>query len=142
LPDRITVWMNHGDQVNELSDNFESLAATDTCRFAAVRHRQLPIYGLQFHPEVTHTKHGSELLGNFVRQICGCSGSWQLQSLIDREVESIRTRVGSNRVICGLSGGVDSSVTAALLYRAIGSQLSCIFVDNGLLRKDEAEEGK
>jgi GMP synthase (glutamine-hydrolysing) len=142
LPDRITVWMNHGDQVDELSDSFESLAATDTCPFAAVRHRELPIYGLQFHPEVTHTEHGNELLGNFVRQICGCNGTWQLQSLIDREVESIRTRVGSNRVICGLSGGVDSSVTAALIYRAIGSQLSCIFVDNGLLRKDEANDVK
>jgi GMP synthase (glutamine-hydrolysing) len=140
LPDQISVWMNHGDQVDELSDGFESLAATDTCPFAAVRHRKLPIYGLQFHPEVTHTEHGSELLGNFVRQICGCNGTWKLSSLIDREVESIRTRVGSDRVICGLSGGVDSSVTAALLYRAIGSQLSCIFVDNGLLRKGEADE--
>ena len=142
VPDQMTVWMNHGDQVDDLSANFDSLAATDTCPFAAVRHRERPIYGLQFHPEVTHTEHGSELLGNFVRRICGCSGSWELSSLIDREVESIRARVGPNRVICGLSGGVDSSVTAALLYRAIGPQLSCIFVDNGLLRKDEAEEVK
>jgi GMP synthase (glutamine-hydrolysing) len=142
VPDQMTVWMNHGDQVDDLSASFDSLAATDTCPFAAVRHRERPIYGLQFHPEVTHTEHGSELLGNFVRRICGCSGSWELSSLIDREVESIRARVGSNQVICGLSGGVDSSVTAALLYRAIGPQLSCIFVDNGLLRKGEADEVK
>jgi GMP synthase (glutamine-hydrolysing) len=142
LPDKITVWMSHGDLVDNLSANFESLAATDTCSFAAVRHRERPIYGLQFHPEVTHTEHGSELLGNFVRQICGCSGSWEVHSLIDREVGSIRARVGANRVICGLSGGVDSSVTAALLYRAIGPQLSCIFVNNGLLRKGEADEVK
>jgi GMP synthase (glutamine-hydrolysing) len=142
VPDQMTVWMNHGDQVDDLSANFDSLAATDTCPFAAVRHRQRPIYGLQFHPEVTHTEHGSELLGNFVRRICGCNGTWELSSLIDREVETIRARVGSDRVICGLSGGVDSSVTAALLYRAIGPQLSCIFVDNGLLRKGEADEVK
>jgi GMP synthase (glutamine-hydrolysing) len=140
VPDQMTVWMNHGDQVDGLSASFDSLAATDTCPFAAVRHRERPIYGLQFHPEVTHTEHGSELLGNFVRRICGCRGTWELGALIDREVESIRTRVGSARVICGLSGGVDSSVTAALIYRAIGPQLSCIFVDNGLLRKGEAEE--
>ncbi|HXY35539.1 MAG TPA: glutamine-hydrolyzing GMP synthase [Planctomycetaceae bacterium] len=142
LPDQLTVWMNHGDQVDDLSANFDSLAATDTCPFAAVRHRERPIYGLQFHPEVTHTEHGGEVLGNFVRRICGCSGTWELSSLIDREVASIRARVGSDRVICGLSGGVDSSVTAALLYRAIGPQLSCIFVDNGLLRKGEADEVK
>ena len=132
--------MSHGDQVDDLSADFESLAATDTCPFAAVRHRTKPIYGLQFHPEVTHTQHGGDLLGNFVRRVCGCGGTWQIESLIEREIETIRERVGNHRVICGLSGGVDSSVTAALLFRAIGSQLSCIFVDNGLLRKGEAEE--
>jgi len=140
LPSQITVWMSHGDQVDDLSADFESLAATDTCPFAAVRHRTKPIYGLQFHPEVTHTQHGGDLLGNFVRRVCGCGGTWQIESLIEREIETIRERVGNHRVICGLSGGVDSSVTAALLFRAIGSQLSCIFVDNGLLRKGEAEE--
>jgi len=140
LPNRFAVWMSHGDQVDDLSETFESLAATDTCPFAAVRHRTKPIYGLQFHPEVTHTEHGGELLGNFVREVCGCQGSWRISSLIEREIETVRERVGKSRVICGLSGGVDSSVTAALLFRAIGPQLSCIFVDNGLLRKGEAEE--
>ncbi len=125
-----------------LERNLESLAATDTCPFAAVRHRTKPIYGLQFHPEVTHTEHGGDILGNFVRQVCGCQGTWRISSLIEREIESIRENVGKSRVICGLSGGVDSSVTAALLFRAIGPQLSCIFVDNGLLRKGEAEEVK
>ncbi len=138
----MAVWMSHGDQVDDLSATFESLAATDTCPFAAVRHRTKPIYGLQFHPEVTHTEHGGEILGNFVRQVCGCQGTWRISSLIEREIEAIRENVGKSRVICGLSGGVDSSVTAALLFRAIGSQLSCIFVDNGLLRKGEAEEVK
>ena len=142
LPDHITVWMNHGDQVDDLSETFESLGATDTCPFAAVRHRTKPIYGLQFHPEASHTEHGGEILANFVRQVCGCQGTWRIDLLIEREIETIRERVGKSRVICGLSGGVDSSVTAALLYRAIGPQLSCIFVDNGLLRKGEAEEVK
>jgi len=142
MPDRFTVWMNHGDQVDNLSENYESLAATDTCTFAAVKHRSKPIYGLQFHPEATHTDHGGEILGNFVKQVCGCQGTWRIDLLIEREIEAIREIVGKSRVICGLSGGVDSSVTAAILYRAIGPQLSCIFVDNGLLRKGEAEEVK
>ncbi|MBL4883675.1 MAG: glutamine-hydrolyzing GMP synthase, partial [Planctomycetaceae bacterium] len=109
------------------------------CPYAAVKHQQLPIYGLQFHPEVTHTEQGGQLLANFVLNVCGCKGSWQMSSLIDREINSIRERVGDAQVICGLSGGVDSSVVAALLYRALGSQLSCIFVDNGLLRKGESD---
>ena len=142
LPDRLTVWMNHGDQVDNLPENYESLAATDTCPFAAVKHRTKPIYGLQFHPEATHTEHGGAILANFVRQVCGCQGTWRIDLLIEREIEAVREIVGKSRVICGLSGGVDSSVTAALLYRAIGPQLSCIFVDNGLLRKGEAEEVK
>ena len=142
LPDKMAVWMSHGDQVDDLSATFESLAATDTCPFAAVRHRTKPIYGLQFHPEVTHTEHGGDILGNFVRQVCGCQGTWRISSLIEREIEAIREIVGKSRVICGLSGGVDSSVTAALLFRAIGAQLSCIFVDNGLLRKGEAKRSR
>ncbi len=102
-----------------------------------MRHETLPFYGLQFHPEVTHTPLGSKVLGNFLSKICGCHGTWQLGDFADQAVEEIRRRVGSDRVICGLSGGVDSSVVAALIYRAIGSQLSCILIDNGLLRKAE-----
>jgi GMP synthase (glutamine-hydrolysing) len=139
VPDEIDVWMSHGDQVSQASADFEPLAATDTCPVAAVRHRQLPIYGLQFHPEVTHTPQGTKLIGNFLKTVCGCSGTWRLGDFAREAVEVIRRRVGSGRVICGLSGGVDSAVVAALLAQAIGPRLSCILVDNGLLRKDEEE---
>ncbi|MGO8749670.1 MAG: glutamine-hydrolyzing GMP synthase [Thermoguttaceae bacterium] len=139
VPDETQVWMSHGDQVCRVSDDFTPLAATDTCAIAAVKHRQLPIYGLQFHPEVTHTPLGSTILGNFLKGVCGCSGRWTLGDFAAETIEGIRRRVGGSRVICGLSGGVDSAVVAALLSRAIGSQLSCILVDNGLLRKGEAE---
>jgi GMP synthase (glutamine-hydrolysing) len=140
LPATTTVWMSHGDQVESVAQSFSALMETPTCPFAAIKHATLPVYGLQFHPEVTHTIHGSQLLSNFVKRVCGCRGTWKISSLIEREVASIRSRVGKSRVICGLSGGVDSSVVAAILYKAIGSQLSCIFVDNGLLRKGEAEK--
>ncbi len=133
------VWMSHGDQVTEVSDDFLPLATTDTCRFAALRHRNLPIYGLQFHPEVTHTPEGPTILGNFLGAVCHCSGTWKLGDFARETIDRLRTRVGENRVICGLSGGVDSSVVAALLSQAIGDRLSCILVDNGLLRKEEAE---
>lgn len=140
VPTTSTVWMSHGDQVTQLSEDYLALAATETCPVAAVRHRSRPVYGLQFHPEVTHTEYGAQILENFVKTICGCRGTWQISSLIEREIAAIRQRVGTSRVICGLSGGVDSSVTAAILAKAIGTQLSCIFVDNGLLRKGEADK--
>ncbi len=140
IPEAITVWMSHGDQVDDTVGLFRPLMSTSTCSIAAVKHHTKPIYGLQFHPEVTHTEQGGRLLANFVKEVCGCHGTWKISSLIEREVAAIKARVGNNRVICGLSGGVDSSVVAAILYRAIGSQLSCIFVDNGLLRKGESDK--
>ncbi len=131
--------MSHGDQVSRVSDDFIPLAATQTCPIAAVKHRSLTVYGLQFHPEVTHTPQGAAILANFLTRVCHCSGNWKLSDFAAETIASIRARVGDGRVICGLSGGVDSSVVAALLSEAIGPRLSCILVDNGLLRKWEKE---
>ena len=134
-----TVWMSHGDQVAEIGDEFEILASTHNCRLAAVRHKTRPVYGVQFHPEVTHTEDGKVILDNFVHNICGCGRLWTAKSFLEEAKAWIRETVGDERVILGLSGGVDSSVVAVLLHEAIGDQLTCIFVDNGLLRLHEAE---
>ena len=138
VPRTTEVWMSHGDQVDRVSADFLPLASTPTCPLAAVKHATLPVFGLQFHPEVTHTPAGGRMLANFLTAVCGCSGSWRLEDFAARTIDEVRRRVGPDRVICGLSGGVDSAVVAALLSRAIGDQLSCILVDNGLLRKNEA----
>jgi len=139
VPQQTTAWMSHGDQVNSLPPEFVPLATTPTCPFAAVRHKHKPFFGVQFHPEVTHTPHGTDVISNFLFHICGCCGNWKMTDFLEAESKRIRAQVGDARVICGLSGGVDSSVVAAMLHRAIGDQLTCIFVDNGLLRKGERE---
>src|SRR4051812_14604020 len=139
LPEETTVWMSHGDQVHELPEQFVALATTPTCPYAAARHKTRPFYGVQFHPEVTHTPRGEQLFQNFLYEICHCSGKWTMGNFVEQTIATIRKQVGGGKVICGLSGGVDSSVLAALLHRAIGNQLTCIFVDNGLLRKNERE---
>jgi GMP synthase (glutamine-hydrolysing) len=134
------VWMSHGDQMASLPDAFETLAVSDNSPHAAFRHRERPIYGLQFHPEVTHSVDGKEILRNFVLRVCGAQPTWTMRGFAEAWVPRIRERVSGRRVICGLSGGVDSAVTAALIHRAIGERLTCIFVDNGLLRAGETEE--
>src|SRR6185437_4512870 len=139
LPKDTSVWMSHGDQVQELPKDFIALATTPTCPFAAARHRSRPFYGVQFHPEVTHTPRGEQIFQNFIYDICKCAGNWTMDNFIEQTVKRVRQQVGNGKVICGLSGGVDSSVVAALLHKAIGDQLICIFVDNGLLRKNERE---
>jgi GMP synthase (glutamine-hydrolysing) len=138
VPASTTVWMSHGDIVNSVSDDFVSLAATRSCPIAAVKHRTLPVFGVQFHPEVTHTPCGSQIFRNFLYDVCKCAGDWQVGNVVRDAVEKIRQQVGPTaRVICGLSGGVDSSVAAALIHQAIGDRLSCIYVDNGLMRDGE-----
>ncbi|MDB5294829.1 MAG: guaA [Phycisphaerales bacterium] len=139
LPQDTTVWMSHGDQVKDLPPEFIALATTPTCPYAAARHATRPFYGVQFHPEVTHTPRGDQVFANFLYEICRARGNWTMGNFVEEAVGRIRRQVGTKKVICGLSGGVDSSVTAALLQKAIGEQLVCIFVDNGLLRKNERE---
>ncbi len=132
------VWMSHGDRVEELPGGFRSIAYTDNSPYAAAVSDDLNIYCVQFHPEVMHTPKGHLLLHNFAYNVCGCLGDWTPAQFIEEQVEQLRDRIGQGKVLLGLSGGVDSSVTAALLHKAIGSQLVCVFVDNGLLRKGEA----
>lgn len=142
VPKETIVWMSHGDQVKAASADFETLAYTTTCPLAAVRHRTRPFYGLQFHPEVSHTPEGGRILKNFLTDICGCQGLWRMTTFMEQAIADMRAKIGNNRVICGLSGGVDSSVVAALLLKAVGPQVACIFVDNGLLREGEADSVK
>ncbi|MFM1769848.1 MAG: hypothetical protein RJA22_2377 [Verrucomicrobiota bacterium] len=139
LPAQLQVWNSHGDKLTRLPKDFVVVATTENSDYAAIEHPQRKFYGLQFHPEVVHTPRGKELLANFVHGVCGCGRDWTMRSYLDQAVEEIRAQVGKERVILGLSGGVDSSVAAALLHKAIGGQLTCIFVNNGLLRAREAE---
>ena len=136
----IDVWMSHSDKVTQLPPEFERLASTSNAENVVIGHQHKPIYGLQFHPEVTHTTQGQNLIRRFAVDICSCKTEWNAGNIIENEIERIKQQVGSDRVILGLSGGVDSSVAAALLHRAIGDQLSCIFVDHGLLRLNEGDD--
>ncbi|MEY2681819.1 MAG: glutamine-hydrolyzing GMP synthase [Betaproteobacteria bacterium] len=136
----LDVWMSHGDKVSQLPDGFKLMASTDSCPIAGMADETRHFYGVQFHPEVTHTKKGAEILRRFVLDICAASADWNMPDYVQEAVNSIRTQVGKEQVILGLSGGVDSSVAAALIHKAIGDQLSCVFVDHGLLRLNEAEQ--
>ena len=139
LPQPLPVWMSHGDRVEAMPPGFSAFAATESISIAAMADGN-GRYGIQFHPEVAHTPNGAELLRNFVVDICGCSGDWTAEHFVSEAVEEIRAQVGGRRVICGLSGGVDSAVAATLVHRAVGDQLTCVFVDNGLLRRGEREQ--
>jgi len=140
LDKKINVWMSHGDQVQDLPDNYNLIASTKTAPIAAMEHKNLPIYAIQFHPEVTHTENGQNILNNFIFDICQSKNEWRIENLISQRIEEIKEKVKKDKVLLGLSGGVDSSVTAALLHKAIGKKLTCVFVDNGLLRKNESME--
>ncbi|MDP7058169.1 MAG: glutamine-hydrolyzing GMP synthase, partial [Nitrospinaceae bacterium] len=135
-----TVWMSHGDRIDKLPTGFKTTAFTDNSPIAAIENSITKIYGLQFHPEVVHTSEGIKLLDNFIFNICKCVKNWKIDSLAEFAIENIKTQVGNGQVLCGLSGGVDSSVVAMLIHRAIGDRLTCIFVDNGLLRDGEREK--
>lgn len=136
----IQVWMSHGDKVEAIPDGFEVVAESDNCPYAAMQDLDRRIFGVQFHPEVVHTPQGKEMLWNFAFKVCGCSGDWEMSKFIEDTVNRIRETVGDDHVLLGLSGGVDSSVVAALLHKAIGDQLHCVYVDNGLMRYKETEE--
>ena len=140
LNKKTNVWMSHGDQVQDLPDDYELLASTSTAPIAAMQHKKLPIYAIQFHPEVTHTDDGKIIIENFLFDICHACADWKIDDLIDQRIKEIKEIVKKDKVLLGLSGGVDSSVTATLLHKAIGKSLTCVFVDNGLLRKGEATQ--
>lgn len=133
-------WMSHFDYIAQMAPGFRAVATTANCPVAAAECQQKGLYAIQFHPEVLHTVEGSRMLANFVRGICGCRGDWRMDSFVEENIRAIREKVGSGRVLCALSGGVDSSVAAVLLSKAVGEQLTCVFVDHGLLRKDEGDQ--
>jgi GMP synthase (glutamine-hydrolysing) len=140
VPHDTQVWMSHGDKVEANPKEFQVLASTKNCAYAAVRHKKRAFYGVQFHPEVHHTPFGSQILRNFLYAICGCRGDWEMKSYVDNAIAEIRRTAGKDHVLCALSGGVDSGVVAALVHKAVSSRLTCVFVDNGLLRKGEAKK--
>ena len=140
VPEKTTCWMSHFDYIKEAAPGFRAIATTGNCPYAAVENSDKKLYGFQFHPEVLHTPQGSSMIYNFVRGVCGCSGSWKMESFVEDTVKSLRETIGDGKVLLALSGGVDSSVAAGLLARAVGRQLTCVFVDHGLLRKNEGDQ--
>jgi len=140
IPRKLSVWMSHGDQVDTLPNDFTVLASSSTCPHAAISSAERQIYLVQFHPEVRNTEYGNEIIKNFIFNICCAKTNWTMENYIDIEIDKIRKTVGNKKVICGISGGVDSSVAAVLIHQAIGDQLTCIFVDHGLLRKNESQQ--
>lgn len=140
IPNKLSSWMSHTDYIAEAPEGFVVTANTDDCPVAGMENAEKGFYAVQFHPEVNHTEHGSFILRNFVINVCGCSGCWKMDSFVETAVEELREKIGDGKVLCALSGGVDSSVAAVLLSKAVGKQLTCVFVDHGLLRKDEGDE--
>lgn len=138
-PDTIC-WMSHNDYIETPAPGFAVTAYTDNCPVAAVENQEKKLYAVQFHPEVLHTQEGKKMLHNFVYEVCGCKGDWKMDSFVERSVTALREKIGDGKVLCALSGGVDSSVAAAMLSKAVGNQLTCVFVDHGLLRKNEMEQ--
>ena len=133
-------WMSHNDYISKEAPGFEISARTNDCPVAAVENKEKKLYAVQFHPEVLHTQEGTKMLSNFVYQVCGCAGDWKMDSFVEDSIKAVREKVGNGKVLCALSGGVDSSVAAVLLSKAVGNQLTCVFVDHGLLRKNEGDE--
>ena len=133
-------WMSHTDYISSIPEDFEVTAYSESCPVAAYENAEKKLYSVQFHPEVNHTEFGKEMLKNFLYKVCGCQGDWIMSDFAKRSIEALRQKIGDKKVLCALSGGVDSSVAAVMLHKAVGKQLTCIFVDNGLLRKNEGDE--
>ena len=140
VSEKTICWMSHFDYISKVADGFDIVATTSDCPVAAAQNKEKNLYAIQFHPEVLHTQEGTKMLYNFVRNVCGCAGTWRMDSFVENSIKAIREKVGDGKVLCALSGGVDSSVAAVMLSKAIGGQLTCVFVDHGLLRKDEGDE--
>lgn len=140
LPNQNVCWMSHNDYIEQAAPGFDIIAHTPNCPVAAAQDTARGLYCVQFHPEVLHTENGTKILHNFVYKVCGCAGTWKMDSFVEHSVNALREKIGNGKVLCALSGGVDSSVCAAMLAKAIGKQLTCVFVDHGLLRKNEREQ--
>lgn len=140
IEDETVCWMSHTDYISQLPEGFKVTASSDTCPCAAYENAEKKLYAVQFHPEVNHTIHGKEMLRNFLYNVCGCKGDWIMKEFAEKSIKALKEKIGNKKVLCALSGGVDSSVAAVMIHRAVGKQLTCVFVDNGLLRKNEGDE--